>query len=48
MRAPAWWPQWAGARRRGNGVWSAVGRDLGSVMGPAFATWVFLVWWYSA
>ncbi|KAH9997666.1 hypothetical protein BJV77DRAFT_1065269 [Russula vinacea] len=48
MRAPAWWPQWAGARRRGNGVWSAVGRDLGSVMGPALATWVFLVWWYSA
>lgn len=49
VHAPAWWPQWAGGtRRKGNGACSAVGRDLWSVMAPALATWVFLVWWYSA
>jgi ethanolamine phosphate phosphodiesterase len=46
--APAWWPQWAGTRRKGSGVWSAVGRDLGKVMAPALVIWVILVWWYSA
>ena len=47
VHAPVWWPQWAGMRRKGSGVWSAVGRDLGRVMAPALATWVILVWWYS-
>ncbi len=48
VHAPAWWPQWAGTRRKGSGIWSAVGRDLGSVMVPALATWVILLWWDSA
>lgn len=48
LHAPAWWPQWAGTHRKGSGFWSALGRDLGSVMAPALATWVILVWWYSA
>jgi hypothetical protein len=47
VHAPTWWPQWAGIRRKGSGVWSAVGRDLGRVMAPALATWIILVWWYS-
>jgi hypothetical protein len=49
VHAPAWWPQWAGGtRKKENGACSAIGRDLWSVMAPALATWVFLVWWYSA
>ena len=48
LHAPAWWPQWAGTRRKGSGLWSAVGRDFGSVMAPALGTWVFLLWWYSS
>ena len=47
LQAPSWWPKWAGTRRKGSGLWSAVVRDLGSVMAPALGTWVFLLWWYS-
>ena len=47
VHAPAWWPRRSVKRRKENEVWSAVGRDLGRVAGPALATWVALVWLYS-
>ena len=48
VHAPAWWPRRTGTRRKGNGICSAVARDLGRVTAPALFTWVALVWWYSA
>jgi hypothetical protein len=51
VQAPAWWPRRGGAagarrRRRRGELWSAVGRDLGRVMGPAMLVWVMLLWLY--
>ncbi|KAI9442756.1 hypothetical protein H4582DRAFT_2073340 [Lactarius indigo] len=52
VQAPAWWPRRSEAgrcgarRRRRREVWSAVGRDVGRVMGPAIVAWVVLLWLY--
>lgn len=51
VQAPTWWPRRGGAvgarrRRRRGELWSAVGRDLGRVMGPAMLVWVMLLWLY--
>jgi hypothetical protein len=46
VHAPAWWR--TGARRKGDELWTAVGRDFVKVTAPALITWVALVWWYSS
>ena len=52
VQAPAWWPRRDGAggggarRKRRQEVWSAAGKDLGRVMGPAIVVWVVLLWLY--
>ncbi|KAI9453151.1 hypothetical protein BJY52DRAFT_861070 [Lactarius psammicola] len=56
VHAPAWWPRRDGGggggggggarRRRRREVWSAVGRDLGRVIGPAIVVWFVLLWLY--
>jgi hypothetical protein len=48
VRAPAWWPQRTGTRRKGSQVWGTVGTDLVRVMAPALITWVALAWLYSS
>ncbi|KAH8985697.1 hypothetical protein EDB92DRAFT_1881946 [Lactarius akahatsu] len=50
VQAPAWWPRRIEAgrggarRRRRQEVWSAVGRDMGRVFGPAIVVWFVLLW----
>ncbi|KAH9037070.1 hypothetical protein EDB85DRAFT_1937809 [Lactarius pseudohatsudake] len=52
VQAPAWWPRRSEAgrggarRRRRREVWSAVGRDMGRVFGPAIVIWFVLLWLY--
>ncbi|KAH9170147.1 hypothetical protein EDB89DRAFT_1979890 [Lactarius sanguifluus] len=52
VQAPAWWPRRSEAgrggarRRRRREVWSAVGRDMGRVLGPAIVIWFVLLWLY--
>ncbi|KAH9062351.1 Metallo-dependent phosphatase [Lactarius vividus] len=52
VQAPAWWPRRSEAgracarRRRRREVWSAGGRDMGRVLGPAVVVWFVLLWLY--